>query len=68
MKLVIKGTVLASMLGELPLEASLSTVQFKAGVLRLTLALALIWHAKRLIENPHKMLLWAIVAALTLPW
>ncbi|WP_447984257.1 copper resistance D family protein [Nitrospira sp. Nam74] len=67
MKLVIKGTVLASMLGELPLEAYLSTVQFKAGVLRLTLALALIWHAKRLTENPHKMLSWAIVAALTLP-
>jgi len=66
-KLVIKGTVLASMLGELPLEAYISTVQFKAGVLRLALALGLIWYAKQLIRNPNKISTWVAAAALTLP-
>jgi len=67
-KLVIKGTVLASMLGELPLEAYISTVQFKAGVLRLTVALGLIWYAKQLNDKPHNISSWAAVAALTLPF
>ena len=66
-KLVIKGTVLASMLGELPLEAYISTVQFKAGVLRLTVALGLIWYAKQLNDKPHNISSWAAVAALTFP-
>ncbi|HKN86408.1 MAG TPA: CopD family protein, partial [Nitrospiraceae bacterium] len=66
-KLVIKGAVLASALGELPLEAYIATVQFKAGLLRVILALAFIWYAKRLMKDPRKISSWTAVAALTVP-
>jgi putative copper resistance protein D len=66
-KLVIKAAVLASTLGELPLGAYANTVQFKAGLLRLCLALAYIWVAKQLNRDPAKQSAWLTSALLTVP-
>lgn len=66
-KLVIKGAVLAATLGELPLADYANTVQFKAGVLRLLLALCFIVVARRLIQQPQEKRAWHITALLTLP-
>jgi len=66
-KLIIKGLVLASTLGELPFAAYAGTVQFEAGFLRLLLALAFIWFAKRLMEEPSKPSSWQVIAGLTVP-
>ncbi|MFM8330288.1 MAG: copper resistance protein, partial [Candidatus Methylumidiphilus sp.] len=66
-KLVVKGAVLASTLGELPMGAYAGTVQFQAGLLRLLLALALMWFAKRAINEPGNPGHWQAIAGLTVP-
>jgi len=66
-KLVVKGAVLASTLGELPLDAYAGTVQFRAGLLRLFLALGFIWFAKRLLKEPDNSSAWTTVGWLTVP-
>lgn len=66
-KLLIKGAVLASTLGELPLDAYAGTVQFQAGLLRLILAIAFIWYARQLRQQPQRTQAWYGVAALTVP-
>ncbi|MDD5036935.1 MAG: CopD family protein [Methylococcaceae bacterium] len=66
-KLVIKAAVLASTLGELPLEAYAGTVQFKAGLLRFFLALGFIGLARQLRREPGRSSSWSAVAGLTVP-
>lgn len=66
-KLVIKGLILVSTLGELPFAAYAGTVQFQAGVVRLLLALGLIWVTRLLLARPTDRPLWNILAALTVP-
>jgi len=66
-KLVIKGMVLASTLGELPMEAYAGTVQFQAGVLRFLLALGFVVFARKLLKEPTAKSSWQAVAALTVP-
>jgi len=66
-KLVVKGAVLASTLGELPMAAYAGTVQFQAGLLRLILALGFVWFAKQLMKEPAKSSSWIVAALLTIP-
>ena len=66
-KLVVKGAVLASTLGELPMGAYANTVQFQAGLMRLALALGFVWVAKQLRKEPAKSSSWIAVALLTIP-
>jgi len=66
-KLVIKAMILASTLGEFPIAAYAGTVQFKAGLLRLVLAIAFIWMASRLRARPYDRTLWNTLVALTIP-
>jgi putative copper resistance protein D len=66
-KLVIKGAVLAATLGELPLADYANTVQFKAGVLRVLLALGFIAATRFLAEAPDNKRAWHVTAALTIP-
>jgi len=66
-KLVIKGMVLASTLGELPMEAYAGTVQFQAGVLRFLLALGFVVFARKLLKEPTAKPSWQAVAGLTVP-
>lgn len=66
-KLVIKGMVLASTLGEFPFAAYAGTVQFKAGLLRFFLALGFIWLSRRLTLEPRDADYWKAVAAFTVP-
>ena len=66
-KLVIKGMVLASTLGELPMDAYAGTVQFQAGVLRFLLALGFVVFARKLLQEPTKASSWQAVGALTVP-
>ncbi len=66
-KLVIKGMVLASTLGELPMEAYAGTVQFQAGALRFLLALGFVVFARKLLKEPTAKSSWQTVGALTVP-
>jgi putative copper resistance protein D len=66
-KLVIKGMVLASTLGELPMEAYAGTVQFQAGLLRFFLALGFVAFARKLLQEPAAKSSWQAVAGLTVP-
>lgn len=66
-KLVIKGLILVSTLGEFPFAAYAGTVQFKAGLLRLLLALGFIWVSRLLLDKPKDIKLWNTLAALTVP-
>jgi putative copper resistance protein D len=66
-KLVIKGMVLWGVLGELPFDAYVGTVQFQAGMARLILSLAIIGLAGRLLAEPRNRGLWTLLAAATLP-
>jgi copper resistance protein D len=66
-KLLVKGVVLWSTLGELPWLAYANTVQFKAGLLRFILALALMYVGVRLRATPVSQQLWRIAGVLTLP-
>ncbi|WNV05694.1 CopD family protein [Candidatus Methylospira mobilis] len=66
-KLLIKGLVLWSTLGELPWLAYANTVQFKAGLLRFVLALALLQAGKQLQTAPASQSLWRVTGWLALP-
>ena len=66
-KLIVKGAVLASTLGELPMGAYCSTVQFRAGLLRLFLAVGFVWFAQQLKQAPTKVSAWNATALLTVP-
>jgi len=66
-KLVIKGLVLASTLGELPLGAYAGTVQFQAGLLRFFLALGFLWATRKLSESPADPTGWKTTLWLTVP-
>jgi putative copper resistance protein D len=66
-KLVIKGMVLTSTLGELPMEAYANTVQFQAGLLRFLLALGFIYFARKLAQAPSEQSSWHAIVALTIP-
>lgn len=66
-KLVIKGAVLAATLGDLPLGAYAGTVQFKAGLLRVFLALGFIVATRRLERQPSDQRAWLGTLLLTLP-
>jgi putative copper resistance protein D len=66
-KLVIKGLILFSTLGELPIGAYTDTVQFKAGLLRLFLALGLVWVTRLLTHTPRDTRLWNVLLALSIP-
>jgi putative copper resistance protein D len=66
-KLVIKGMVLWGTLGELPIAAYAGTVQFKAGFLRVLLALAFVYVSKRLVREPANLRLWHATASLAIP-
>ena len=66
-KLVIKGMVLASTLGELPLAAYADTVQFKAGLLRFLIALGFLWVTRRLSREPSSPADWKATLWLTVP-
>jgi putative copper resistance protein D len=66
-KLLVKGVVLWSTLGELPWQAYANTVQFKAGLLRFILALALLQVGKKLLESPAERQMWRVAGLLTLP-
>lgn len=65
-KLVAKAVVLASLLGELPWAAYLTTVQFDAGALRIICAAALAWSAGRLAGNRPSRGAWSAVIVLSL--
>lgn len=66
-KLVIKGMVLWGVLGELPIEAYVGTVQFQAGVARLLLSLGIVYLSGRLLQNPVSRRDWNLLAAATIP-
>lgn len=67
LKLIIKGLILSSVLGAFPAEAYFSTVQFQAGLLRLVLAVGLIYLTPRLVQAPTQRKLWNLAAALAIP-
>ena len=67
LKLIIKGLILTAVLGELPVAAYFSTVQFQAGLLRLILAGGLVYLAPFLLQAPTRRVLWNLAAALTVP-
>ncbi len=67
LKLVIKGLILTSVLGEFPMLAYFSTVQFQAGLLRLLLVTGLIYLTPRMLQAPTQRMLWNLAAALTVP-
>jgi len=67
LKLIIKGLVLASVLGEFPMAAYFDTVQFKAGLLRLLLATGLVMLTPRMLQAPTQRTLWNLAALLTVP-
>ncbi|MFO1204207.1 MAG: CopD family protein [Burkholderiales bacterium] len=67
LKILTKGVVLASSLGELPLGAYAATLQFRAGIVRIALA-ALIWAVARgLSREPFDAARWRLASALALP-
>jgi putative copper resistance protein D len=66
-KLIIKGMVLWGVLGELPVDAYVGTVQFKAGLARLLFSLAVVYLSGRLIEQPGDRRWWNSLVAATVP-
>jgi putative copper resistance protein D len=66
-KLLIKGVILASVLGEFPMDAYTGTVQFRAGLLRFLLASGLVVLSGRMLHMPSHRTAWNIAAALTVP-
>jgi putative copper resistance protein D len=67
LKLLIKGVLLASVLGDFPLEAYAGTVQFQAGLVRFLLSLGLVALSGRLLQTPHDRSFWKLAAFLTIP-
>ncbi|WP_139558657.1 copper resistance D family protein [Methylotetracoccus oryzae] len=66
-KLVIKALVLAATLGELPVSAYAGTVQFQAGLVRLVLALGIVWLTGRMRAAPVHRPYWNTLLALAIP-
>ncbi|MBM4201242.1 MAG: CopD family protein [Gammaproteobacteria bacterium] len=66
-KLVIKALVLAATLGEFPMAAYAGTVQFQAGLVRLVLALGIIWLTRRLQRAPAHRPYWDTLLLLAVP-
>lgn len=66
-KLVIKALVLAATLGELPMSAYAGTVQFQAGLVRLVLALGIVWLTGRMRAAPVHRPYWNTLLALAIP-
>lgn len=66
-KLVIKGMVLFSVLGELPLDAYMGTVQFQAGLLRMFLAIGIVATTGKMLLEPGNSKYWTWTVGLTLP-
>ncbi|MEY2700563.1 MAG: hypothetical protein RIQ52_1318 [Pseudomonadota bacterium] len=66
-KIMTKALLLTSALGELPLMAYASTVQFQAGVLRIALSLALLPLTRRLLNNCQDWSAWKYTLALMVP-
>ena len=68
--LIAKGWVLKETLGVLPWAAYLGTIQFKAGFVRMLLALGLGFTGRSLLQDLHNplrwRLTWALMAAVTL--
>ncbi|CAI8932359.1 copper resistance D family protein [Methylocaldum szegediense] len=67
LKLVIKAVILASVLGEFPVDAYIGTVQFQAGLIRFLLSLGLIFVARQLQQTPDKASSWNLTAILIVP-
>lgn len=66
-KLLIKGMLLAATLGDFPLGAYMSTVQFVAGLLRFILSCGFVYVAGLLSTAPNNRSTWNAAAALTVP-
>jgi len=66
-KLLIKGMVLWGVLGELPVDAYVGTVQFQAGLMRFLLALGIAYLAGQLLLRPTERRLWDYLALCTAP-
>ena len=66
-KLIIKGMVLWGVLGELPVDAYAGTVQFKAGLARLILSLAMAYLCGLALSRPNDKRLWIGLAACAVP-
>ncbi len=67
LKLLIKGLVLFGVLGELPILDYISTVQFKAGFIRLILALVVIQQSSALVRNPSCPKTWIRLSVVSIP-
>ncbi len=66
-ELFLKPVILSATLGEFPITAYLSTLQFRAGLLRVVLALALGVVSGRLGKVPSGRSNWILITCLTLP-
>jgi len=66
-KLIIKGMVLYSVLGELPLDAYMGTVQFQAGLLRMFLAIGIVILSGRMLLDPSDRKPWTWTLGLGVP-
>ncbi|RYU57758.1 CopD family protein [Methylolobus aquaticus] len=66
-KLLIKALVLSATLGELPMAAYASTVQFQAGLVRLVLAVGIVWLTGRMRAAPVHRPYWNTLLALSIP-
>ena len=67
LKFLAKLAVLAATLGEVPLATYAATVQFRAGVVRLVLAVAVALAASRLAAAPASRRRWALILVLAAP-
>ena len=66
-KLVIKAMVLWGVLGELPIDAYVGTVQFQAGLARLVLSLLIYYLGGQLLTRPTDRRLWNYLAGCAIP-
>jgi putative copper resistance protein D len=66
-KLLIKGMVLWGVLGELPVDAYVGTVQFQAGLARFALSLGIAALAGRLLLRPTDKRLWNGLTVFAVP-
>ena len=66
-KLVMKGLVLMGVLGELPFESYIGTVQFQAGLARLILSCLILWQSAPLLKDPESDKEWRNIGLLSIP-
>lgn len=66
-KLVIKGIVLWGVLGELPIDAYISTTQFQAGCVRFLLSCGVVFLSTRLRDDPSQRHYWTTLASIIVP-